>query len=87
MNMAAFTTVGIDLSTLAPSGHANARSDEQRGAEGIAQRQAMIAETAYFLAESRGFEAGHDLEDWLAAEREVDQCSANAEASTFRAQP
>jgi hypothetical protein len=35
-------------------------------------RQQMIAERAYQLAEQRGFEPGAELEDWLAAEREVD---------------
>ncbi|HZL96313.1 MAG TPA: DUF2934 domain-containing protein [Vicinamibacterales bacterium] len=30
-----------------------------------------IAERAYFKAERRGFSPGHELEDWLAAEREV----------------
>lgn len=30
-----------------------------------------IAELAYFKAEARGFEAGHEIEDWLAAEYEV----------------
>lgn len=38
-----------------------------------ATRQAMIAEAAYFLSESRGFEPGWELEDWLNAEWEVDQ--------------
>jgi hypothetical protein len=28
----------------------------------------MIAEAAYLTAEQRHFEAGHDVEDWLAAE-------------------
>lgn len=36
-------------------------------------RQAMIAEAAFFMARARGFEPGHELDDWLAAEREVDQ--------------
>jgi hypothetical protein len=31
----------------------------------------MIATAAYFCAERRGFEPGHELEDWLAAEQEV----------------
>lgn len=35
-------------------------------------RRQMVADAAYFLAERRGFEAGHDLEDWLAAEAMVD---------------
>ena len=37
-----------------------------------AQRHAMIAELAYFRAESRGFQGGDPVEDWLIAEREVD---------------
>jgi hypothetical protein len=32
------------------------------------QRRELIAVTAYYLAEKRGFESGHDLEDWMAAE-------------------
>ena len=31
------------------------------------ERESMIAESAYYRAEARGFEAGHELEDWLAA--------------------
>lgn len=30
-----------------------------------------IRRLAYLLSERRGFEPGHDAEDWLAAEREV----------------
>jgi hypothetical protein len=32
----------------------------------------MIAEAAYLRAEARGFGDGHQEEDWLAAEAEVD---------------
>ena len=35
-------------------------------------RRAMIAENAYLRAEQRGFAPGHETEDWLAAEAEVD---------------
>jgi Protein of unknown function (DUF2934) len=35
-------------------------------------RRAMIAENAYLRAELRGFAPGHETEDWLAAEAEVD---------------
>lgn len=31
----------------------------------------MIASAAYLRAERRGFAAGHELEDWLEAEKEV----------------
>lgn len=37
------------------------------------QRHALIAEAAFFIAQERGFAPGHELDDWLAAEREVDQ--------------
>lgn len=30
-----------------------------------------IAETAYYIAERRGFEPGFEVDDWLAAEAEV----------------
>jgi len=36
------------------------------------KREALIAEAAYFRAEKRGFSPGHETEDWLAAEAEVD---------------
>ncbi len=34
-------------------------------------RRRMIAEAAYYIAEKREFHPGNELEDWLAAEREV----------------
>jgi len=34
---------------------------------------AKIALAAYFIAEKRGFEPGHELDDWLAAEAELAQ--------------
>ena len=36
------------------------------------QRLAMVSEAAYYRAEKRNFESGHELEDWLAAEHEID---------------
>jgi len=36
------------------------------------QRAALIAEAAFFRAEKRGFAPGHEVEDWLAAESDVD---------------
>lgn len=35
-------------------------------------REARIAELAYSRAEQRSFDPGHELDDWLWAEREVD---------------
>jgi DUF2934 family protein len=35
----------------------------------------MVAERAFCKAEKRGFAAGHELEDWLEAEQEINnQC-------------
>jgi hypothetical protein len=38
----------------------------------VGGRQTLIATAAYYRAQARGFEAGHELEDWVAAERDVD---------------
>ena len=35
-------------------------------------RRRLVAEAAYFRAEQRGFVPGQELEDWLAAEIEID---------------
>lgn len=39
------------------------------------QRHAMVSEAAYYRAQKRGFEPGRELEDWLAAEAEINACS------------
>lgn len=38
-----------------------------------ADYRVTVALAAYFLAEKRGFEPGHELDDWLAAEAEIAQ--------------
>lgn len=37
------------------------------------RRQRMIAKAAYQRASWRGFAPGHELDDWLTAEREIDE--------------
>ena len=37
------------------------------------EREQMIATMAYLRAEQRGFAPGHEQEDWLQAEAEVDR--------------
>lgn len=37
------------------------------------QRQEMIRKAAYFRAQARGFDPGHEVEDWLDAEQEVNE--------------
>jgi hypothetical protein len=48
-----------------------ARESELRLSED--ERRRMVAEAAYYRAERRGFAAGGEVEDWLTAEREVNQ--------------
>jgi hypothetical protein len=38
-----------------------------------AERRNMIARAAYFRAERRNFAPGQELQDWVAAETEVDR--------------
>jgi len=42
-----------------------------KGTPSPEQMHQLIAVTAYYLAERRNFEAGHELEDWLAAEAQI----------------
>ncbi|MEA3194901.1 MAG: hypothetical protein QOD26_3234 [Betaproteobacteria bacterium] len=46
---------------------AEPRPDDGEG-DNVTRR---IAEAAYYRAQQRGFEPGHELEDWIAAEQEV----------------
>ena len=44
-------------------------------------REARIAEAAYWRAERRGFAPGGEMEDWLQAERELDEQHQRGDAS------
>lgn len=46
------------------------------------RRAELIAEAAYFRAERRGFAPGHETEDWLAAESDVDSRLLHAASSS-----
>ena len=48
-------------------------SDSASAGAPCPKRQAMIAEAAFFIAESRGFTPGLEIDDWLEAERRVGQ--------------
>jgi hypothetical protein len=45
-------------------------------------RRAMIAEIAYYRAEKRGFDPGHEIEDWLEAEAIIDTQIKRGDAPT-----
>jgi len=49
------------------------------------ERRAMIAQAAYLRAERRGFEPGHETEDWLAAEQDVGHLLSTVAASETEA--
>lgn len=42
-----------------------------KGALSCSERDIEIAELAYSKAENRGFEPGHEMDDWLQAEQEI----------------
>jgi hypothetical protein len=48
-----------------------AQTLNQEGPETDMDLNARIAELAYFKAEQRGFEPGHELDDWCQAEQEI----------------
>jgi hypothetical protein len=45
----------------------------RRNNNGNGSRAILIEQTAYFIAEERGFSEGDPVQDWLAAERRVDK--------------
>lgn len=38
-----------------------------------AHRHVMISEAAFFIAQSRGFTPSQEFDDWMAAERDIEQ--------------
>lgn len=57
-------TQGKDKATLGGNSETSLSEDERRR---------MVAEAAYYRAQQRGFTAGGEVDDWLAAEREITQ--------------
>jgi hypothetical protein len=53
-----------------PTSHPKQISSKEITAE---QRRQMIAEAAYYIAESRGFQGSCELDDWLCAETKVNK--------------
>jgi hypothetical protein len=39
----------------------------------VEQRRYYVEVAAYYIAERRGFMGGHEAEDWIAAEMEIDR--------------
>ena len=60
----------------AESSKANADTRVSTSKLPVDQRQQWIEVAAYYIAESGGFNSGCDVENWLAAETEIDQLLA-----------
>ena len=46
-------------------------------------RDALIAEGAYFRSAHRGFEPGHEVDDWLSSESAIDAALARGDLPRF----
>jgi hypothetical protein len=51
------------------------------------ERSRMVETAAYYRAERRGFIAGHETDDWLAAEAEIDALIASSSGAVSRRAP
>lgn len=56
----------------AAAGRRKTRAASPITPEAIPSREQMIAEAAYYRAERRNFAGGREMDDWLAAEEEID---------------
>ncbi|ODU32589.1 MAG: hypothetical protein ABS93_00105 [Thiobacillus sp. SCN 62-729] len=56
----------------------NTESSEAKAETSLSeeQRRQYVEDAAYYIAERGGFNGGCDLENWLAAEAEIDQLLA-----------
>lgn len=61
------TSIVVELNLCRKASHSICKIPEN-------ERRKLIAITAYLLAEKRSFVAGHEDEDWLAAEHIIDEC-------------
>ena len=69
------TTLGVDKKptvskTKSPTSKTRSK-DQPNDYVDVAQQEAMIAKAAYFKAMQRNFVAGHEMDDWLAAEADI----------------
>ncbi|MCS6948751.1 MAG: DUF2934 domain-containing protein [Steroidobacteraceae bacterium] len=76
------TTRGVKARAM-PDGTANAIITRSGAFIEPSERWARIAEAAYYRAERRGFDPGHEIEDWLAAEAEIDAALTQGETPTL----
>jgi len=61
---------------------AKKRTSSKKMANALTDRHQMIQEAAYFRAEQRYFFGGNPVEDWLAAETEIDTQQNTSKTAT-----
>lgn len=59
------------ISAVTESSAEAADADALPDAANAGSYHAEVACAAYYIAEARGFEPGHELDDWLAAEHQI----------------
>jgi len=71
MSPALLDTIDIDID--APEMSPQDLTPAAECASAATERHARIAQAAFLIAQARGFEPGSELDDWLEAERQMDQ--------------
>jgi Protein of unknown function (DUF2934) len=74
---------GLGLGTLTPESADAVLTEDIRwtqadAKQSVKSRHDRISTVAYYLSEARGFEPGHDEEDWLLAQSTIDALDAGA---------
>jgi hypothetical protein len=67
--------------TFGPGAKPNSSASPNQRPIDPTQREAMIRKAAYLRAERRGFGMGKEIEDWLAAEAEVDSSLTSSDSA------
>jgi hypothetical protein len=62
-------------------------ADAARAGVSLEERHHLICEAAYFRAEDRGFVSGRELDDWLAAEIQIDSLLQAGSAASLSKKP
>jgi hypothetical protein len=87
------TITGRPSGTTQPTAAAKPKNESTASSsDDIEGREARISEAAFFKAAARAFAPGHEWEDWLAAEKEIDGTSketgqANTSSEALRPDP
>ena len=70
-------TITEDGPISTPTSVSSTRAEDlnKRGLDGAETRHGRTSQAAYRLAQQRGFTPGKELDDWLTAERDIDQQS------------